>query len=85
MLCSKEDAEKEAQEHYDNAVDSVLEALQHSMNAGLGIIQCPPIAIIEIYQACEAWKDAAHEYNEYCEARDRDGYADAQDRDRKDN
>ncbi|MBP9777424.1 MAG: hypothetical protein KBD36_06265 [Alphaproteobacteria bacterium] len=82
MLCSKEDAEKEAQDHYNRAIERLIEAFAHSIGVAAGLVSIPPAAICEGYFAVEAWIDAAREYNGYCEARDRDGYSDAQDRDR---
>lgn len=62
---------KEAQDHFDNAKDALVDAIEHSMNAGLGIV-VPPIAIIEGYKAVESWLEWAHEYNEgvRCEERE---------------
>ena len=61
-LCKKEEVCQEAKEHYGKAADKLVEAIQHSTAAGL-TIQIPPVAILEGYQAVEAWKEAAREYN----------------------
>lgn len=62
IQCKKEDVSQEAQEHYDRATEALIDALGHSMGAGL-TIECPPLAIYEGYKAVEAWKEAAREYN----------------------
>jgi hypothetical protein len=69
MLCSREDAQREAQEHFDRAGEALIEALGHSTAAGISI-ECPPLALYEGYQAVEAWKEAAQEYEAGCKARD---------------
>jgi len=60
VLCSREDAQREAQDHIERAREALIEALGHSAAAGVAI-ECPPLAIYECYQAVEAWKDAAQE------------------------
>lgn len=54
--------EREAQEYFSKAADKVVEAIGHSIAAGL-VIECLPAAAIEVYQATKAWKEAAIEYN----------------------
>jgi hypothetical protein len=71
MLCSREAAQKEAKDHADRAVGALIDAVGHSAAAGTLIDFCPPVAVYEGYKAVESWKEAAREYNAYCEARDR--------------
>ncbi len=63
---------KEAQEHFDNAKEALIDAIEHSVNAGISI-PIPPLAIIEGYKAVESWMEMAHEYSEgvRCEEREK--------------
>ncbi len=67
ILCKKEEVCAEAQEHYDNAQSALIEAVGHSMMAGAAV-EIPPVAVYEAYQAVEAWKECAREYNAGVEA-----------------
>lgn len=68
---SSEENKQKAQEHFDRAGEALIEAIGHSIGTGI-TIECPPLALFEGYQAVEAWKEAAHEYNEGCRIRDRE-------------
>lgn len=41
------------------------------MSAGI-MVEVPPLALFELYNAVGSWKEAAREYNAGCEARDCD-------------
>ncbi len=60
ILCSREEVNKEAQEHYDRAGRALFEGFVHSAYAGLNI-ECPPIAIYEGYQAFRSFKEFGNE------------------------
>jgi len=62
---------EKAQEHYNNATDAIIEAIQHSMVAGLSV-PIPPVALIEAYKATKCWIEAATEYNAGCHEEMRD-------------
>ena len=53
----------DAQKHYDNARDALIDAIGHSAAAG-ATIEIPPLAIYEAYQAIEAWKTMGSEYDQ---------------------
>ncbi len=72
---------KEEKEHFSNATDSFIDAIGHSIGAAATLTECLPLSVYEIYQAAEAWKDWAREYNAGCEARDNNGYSDPPDKD----
>lgn len=57
--------------HYDNARESLIDALGHSAAAGI-TIEVPPLAAYEVYQAVEAWKECAQEYCAGMEAEKKD-------------
>jgi len=56
---------KEANEHFDRAVEALIEAVVHSISVG-AVVEVPPLAIYEIYQASQNFIEAAKQYNEYC-------------------
>ena len=61
LLCSSSEVIEAAQQHYDNALQSMVEFLKHAAQAG-GSIVIPPLAIYEGYNAVQALKNAATEY-----------------------
>ena len=54
--------EREAQEHYERALDCAMDAISHSITAGI-MAYVPVYAAIEVYKAVESIKEAAVEYN----------------------
>ena len=70
VLCNQKEVSKEAEEHYENAVRSFLEALGYSAAAGAAI-EIPPIAVFEAWKAIESWIEMGREYREGKEAEDR--------------
>ncbi|HNA62334.1 MAG TPA: hypothetical protein PKW79_04585 [Rhabdochlamydiaceae bacterium] len=68
----REQAQREADEHFANARKAGVAALGHSIGAGAAAAAgIPPAAVVEGYQAVEAWKEMAQEYNAGCEAQKR--------------
>ncbi|MES2345358.1 MAG: hypothetical protein V4494_05430 [Chlamydiota bacterium] len=61
LLCSTSEVNAAAQEHYDNATQSLIEFFGHACGAG-ATIEIPPVSIFEGYKAVQALKDAASEY-----------------------
>ncbi len=62
LKCGQKLENKEAQEHYDKAAAALRDAVFHSIGVG-AVVEIPPLAAIELYNAVQAWKEAAMEYN----------------------
>lgn len=74
VRCKKSETNQEAQEHYDKALEALIDALGHSIGAGATIVDIPPLGIYEGYKAVEAWKEAGREYHAGVEAEERGTY-----------
>jgi hypothetical protein len=68
---NSKESSAEAKSHYDAAKNHGLEFLGHSMTAG-ATIECPPIAILETYNAVQALNKMADEYLKAKEIEDRE-------------
>ena len=56
---------EEAQKHFDNATEALIQAFGHSFAAGVSA-EIPPLALFELYNASKCWIEAATEFNAGC-------------------